>query len=174
MNFSNINGEEKAVPMKNEQGFSLVELLIVVAIIAIIAAIAVPSLLTSRMAANEASGIEGCRTAGSSMVAYAAVNNQNYTDIAGLVGEAYLDDRFTNASGFNGYIYTDAATVAGLPTGVGVGTPTEFGVQADPVTSLARYTYAIGPDQVVRYQGYQAPATADPVGLSAGDPIGKR
>ena len=51
--------------MKNEQGFSLIELLIVVAIIAIIAAIAVPSLLTSRMAANEAGGIEGCRTAGS-------------------------------------------------------------------------------------------------------------
>ena len=48
--------------MKNEQGFSLVELLIVVAIIAIIAAIAVPSLLTSRMAANTPS--PGADTAG--------------------------------------------------------------------------------------------------------------
>ena len=37
--------------MKKEQGFSLIELLIVVAIIAIIAAIAVPSMLTARMAA---------------------------------------------------------------------------------------------------------------------------
>jgi prepilin-type N-terminal cleavage/methylation domain-containing protein len=71
--------------MKNEQGFSLVELLIVVAIIAIIAAIAVPSLLTSRMAANESSGIEGCRTVGSAQVAFASTNNQMYALFADLV-----------------------------------------------------------------------------------------
>jgi type IV pilus assembly protein PilA len=159
--------------MKNEQGFSLVELLIVVAIIAIIAAIAVPSLLTSRMAANEASGIEGCRTAGSAEVAYAAVNNQNYTDLAGLVTDAYLDSRYTNTAGFNGYTYGMAA-VTGLPTGIGTATPTEFGVGATPVTGIARYNYAIGVDQVVRYQGYVSPAVTNPVGLSAGDPIGKR
>ncbi len=158
--------------MKKEQGFSLVELLIVVAIIAIIAAIAVPSLLTSRMAANEASGIEGCRTAGSAEIAYAAVNNQNYTDISGLVSQHYLDDRFSNASGFNGYIYTMGA-VGGL-NAFGTTTPTEFGINATPVTGIARYTYAIGVDQVVRYEGYVSPATADPVGLSAGTPIGKR
>jgi len=55
--------------------------LIVVAIIAIIAAIAVPSMLTSRMAANEAGAIQGCRTIGSAEVAYSAVNNQTYTDL---------------------------------------------------------------------------------------------
>ena len=71
--------------MKKEQGFSLIELLIVVAIIAIIAAIAVPSMLTSRMAANEAGAIEGCRTIGSAEVAYMAVNNQQYTDLQTLV-----------------------------------------------------------------------------------------
>jgi len=159
--------------MKKEQGFSLVELLIVVAIIAIIAAIAVPSLLTSRMAANEASGIEGCRTAGSAEVAYAAVNNQNYTDITGLVGDRYLDERFTNASGFNGYSYALTGTVGGF-TAINPATPTAFGVVATPVTNLSRYTYAIGVDQVVRYEGYQAPATGNPSGLSAGTPIGKR
>jgi prepilin-type N-terminal cleavage/methylation domain-containing protein len=159
--------------MKKEQGFSLVELLIVVAIIAIIAAIAVPSLLTSRMAANEASGIEGCRTAGSAEVAYAAVNNQNYTDIPGLVVGAYIDDRFSNASGFNGYTY-GMASVNGLPTGIGTGTPTEFGIAANPVSGIARYQYAIGVDQVVRYQSYVSPATGNPVGLTPGSPIGKR
>jgi prepilin-type N-terminal cleavage/methylation domain-containing protein len=160
--------------MKKEQGFSLVELLIVVAIIAIIAAIAVPSLLTARMAANEASGIEGCRTAGSAEVAYASVNNQNYTDVGSLVSGRYLDERFSNASGFNGYSYTMGA-VTGMDTAIGTGLPTAFGVQAVPVSGIARYTYAIGVDQVVRYEGYQAPATSNPQGLdTAGVPIGKR
>ncbi len=159
--------------MKKEQGFSLVELLIVVAIICIIAAIAVPSLLTARMAANEASGVEGCRTAGSAEVAYMSVNNQNYTDITGLVSGHYLDQRFTNANGFNGYTY-GLASVVGLPSGFGTATPTEFGVMATPGGGIARYTYAIGVDQVVRYEGFRTPATTDPTGLAAGDPIGKR
>ncbi len=159
--------------MKNEQGFSLVELLIVVAIIAIIAAIAVPSLLTSRMAANESGGIEGCRTAGSAEVAYASVNNQKYGSFAQLVADNYLDARFTNAAGFNGYTYAEDTAVTGVPTGIpmtvaGGG----FGIVATPIAGSARYLYGIGPDQVVRYQGFQAPATADPGGMSAGDGIG--
>jgi hypothetical protein len=86
---------------------------------------------------------------------------------------AYVDSRFSNAAGFNGYTY-GLATVVGLPTGIGTATPTEFGIMAYPVTGVARYTYAIGVDQVVRYEGHIAPATADPVGLVAGAPIGKR
>ena len=48
--------------MKREQGFTLIELMIVVAIIAIIAAIAIPSLLNARKAGNEASAISSMRT----------------------------------------------------------------------------------------------------------------
>jgi len=57
--------------MRNKQkGFSLIELLIVVAIILIIAAIAIPNLLRSKMAANEASAVGSLRTLNTACVSY--------------------------------------------------------------------------------------------------------
>jgi prepilin-type N-terminal cleavage/methylation domain-containing protein len=72
--------------MKNQKGFSLVELLVVVIIIAIIAAIAIPNLLASRRAANEASAISSLRTIHSAEATYQATlgSNTTYTDLAGL------------------------------------------------------------------------------------------
>jgi len=57
---------------KNQKGFSLVELLVVVAIIMIIAAIAMPKLLHSRMAADEASAVASLRTMNTSEVVYSS------------------------------------------------------------------------------------------------------
>ncbi len=59
--------------MRQQKGFSLIELLIVVAIILIIAAIAIPSLVGAKMAANEASAANSIRTINAAQVSYQSI-----------------------------------------------------------------------------------------------------
>ncbi len=69
-----------------DRGFSLIELLIVVAIILIIAAIAIPNLLRSRIAANQASAVASCRGISASELTYLSMYTAGYAPSLASLG----------------------------------------------------------------------------------------
>ena len=118
--------------MRN-RGFTLIELMIVVAIIAIIAAIAIPNLLRSRMAANESAGIAACKTYaeaqdiyrrtdwdGDGILEYAqAIKGANslYEKTAGTGNLTLVDAAFASAEGNPGTATPKAGYVFLVLTG---------------------------------------------------------
>jgi prepilin-type N-terminal cleavage/methylation domain-containing protein len=142
--------------VKTNRGFSLLELLIVVAIILIVSMIAVPSFLRSRQTANENAAVAALRTLSTAELTYSSGNGGVYGNVSDLIANGLVDSRY--APGMSGYTYTIALSPDGMDyTGVAVAGSAYLG----------RYDFYVLPDFVIRYS---SDSTRAPIGL-AGLPV---
>jgi len=164
--FHNMSKREKKEIMRKQKGFSLIELLIVVAIILIIAAIAIPNLLRSRIAANESSAVGSIRSINTAQVTYASTYPDagfspalvNLGPISGTTPTSAAAGLLDGVLGCT----TQPCTKSGYKFNVGGGntTYTVNGSPATPGQTGQRYFYSDA-SGVIRYSNSAAATATD-------------
>lgn len=97
-NFSNLRNSRGQVPRFNS-GFSLIELLIVIAVLGIVASISILNITSSRRAANSASAVQSLRVMASSQASYSnGVGNGEYATADDLAKQQYIDESLAAAT----------------------------------------------------------------------------
>ena len=147
-----------AKTIKNK-GFSLIELLIVVAIILIIAAIAIPNLLRARRSANEGSATASMRTLGSGELLYRSTNG-NFTNLTGLSGDSIIDNVLGSGTK-SGYVFSATPGTSTDLQFTSIGTPS---VSTRATQTGARF-YFVNETQVIRFNiGAAATSASEAIG----------